>query len=522
MALMKPDGKATARSPRLRRVSVVFAASLASVVFCAGPPLPNLDLSARDPVLPVLKRAQTRSGSLYPGQSFPQATADLRAWLADKPLGAYDSGFILGRYPFGGGELITWSDSARGHAFLLSPLFQAGVETRGGGDTDGTNLLGSLGARIYGNLGPRLAWYTHAAVYTEKAGQAVYTHQFNPEYGETYSVEKGAGDSLLDMRTYNRFEYYLRYQGNWWSLKAGRDWIHSGPGYFTSLTASRATPPYYLVEGRIDFASWLKLDNYLIKMTDTDFRFQKYANLHRLEFRPAPSLSLGYEDMVIYQDRDPDPAYLLPFVPLTFSEANSGGRDNATMAFDATYAAPGGVSLWGQVFVDDLLGPAGFFDDFWENRFAYLVGFQALSPLPSIDADLVVEYSHVEPWTYTGRDEHTGFKHFNALSASQMGPDSRSLDVQLAYRPTAFLQLKEHCGFDEKGTQRGSILGVRHEEGVDPDTKEFLAGETRARTVLTHTVEGYWRRYGSASVYWSQGFGDGAEDVVGGTLSLGW
>ena len=35
-------------------------------------------------------------------------------------------------------------------------------------------------------------------------------------------------------------------------------------------------------------------------------------------------LALGFQGIVIYQDRDPDPAYVFPLTPLAFSEENTG------------------------------------------------------------------------------------------------------------------------------------------------------------------------------------------------------
>lgn len=385
----------------------------------------------------------------------------------------------------------------------------------------GSDLVTALGARIYGTVGRRLTYFTHALVYTEKVDKARFTHQFDPEYGETYSVEKGAGDSLLDYRTYNRFEYYVKYDQDWWSIKAGRDHVHMGPGYFSSLTAGRETPPYYLVEGRMDFAPWLQLDDYLLKMTDTDYGIQKYANLHRLEFKPLRSLALAYQDIVIYEGRDPDPAYLLPFVPLTFSEANSGGRDNAAMAFDATYASPWGVSVWGELFLDDLLGPTSFFDTFWENRWAGLAGMQWVLPSQWADADLVLEYSHVEPWTYNGREPQTSFKQYNVVSGSKLGPDSRSVDVQASWRPWRYLQARERWEWNEKGVGRQAVLGTIHNDAIDGLTKEWL-GDARSTWRATQELACFYSRFAEARLWWSEGWGHGEGRRGGLDVSLGW
>src|SRR5690606_6734338 len=113
-----------------------------------------------------------------------------RDYLGGKVLSAFDSAALLERHPFSGRAMLRWSDSARGNSFRLSPLALGSFSESGGGDTLGKVMLSGVGARIYGSLGGALTYYTHATVFTEKTDSARFTHQFDPEFGETYSVEK--------------------------------------------------------------------------------------------------------------------------------------------------------------------------------------------------------------------------------------------------------------------------------------------------------------------------------------------
>ena len=417
---------------------------------------------------------------------------------------------------------MQWTDSTRGHSLYVSPALELGWHGASQADSnDGTRLAG-FGGTLYGSLAPHLSFYSHALIYTEFADEARFSNQFTPEFGETYAVEKGANDSLLDKRTFNRFESYLLAEFPWLTLKLGRDRVHMGPGYFSSLMATRDTPPYYLMEARIDFAPWLTLDNYLLRMTDTQYEIQKYANLHRFEFKPTPSLSLAFQDIVIYQDRDPDWRYLLPLVPLTFTESDMGGPDNAAMGFDFLYAGIRNFSFWGELFIDDLMGPTAFFDDFWENRWAGLAGFQVTSPLPWFDADLVVEYSHVEPWTYNGRKPQTSFKQFNVPSASMLGPDSRTWDVQIAYRPWKWIEIKERIEFYDKGLGRPGTLGAIHDAAVDGLTKSWLGGAVSSQKTLAQSVRFLYGQYLSTQFDWAADFGDAGGNQFSSELRAAW
>ncbi|MFC1585455.1 capsule assembly Wzi family protein [Fibrobacterota bacterium] len=485
---------------------------------------PNIDISSHNPSYEVLRRIQTRSTSIYYSQNYPVRINRLKPYLESQTYSGFDRHFLSHQYPFGNKPLVDLVDSNRMHSFYLSPLIDAGYAEHRYDDSTYRSGEAGLGLRVYGEVKSSLVFFSRGRVFTEKTNKEQYSHQFDPDFGETCSVEKGAGDSLLDTRTCNRFEHYLFVDLPWFELKLGRDHLHMGPGYFSSLTAGRETPPYYLIEARIDFSNWFFLDNYFLKMTDTDHDVRKYAHIHRFEFKPSASLSLAFQDAVIYQERDPDLKYILPLTPLAFSEDNNGGRDNDAMSFDVMFTGVPGLSVWGEVFIDDLLGPGAFFDDFWENRWAVLSGFQVVSPWPGADLDLVVEYSRVEPWTYTGRQDYTSFKHFNVPSASKLGPNSRSLDVKLSYRPFSFIEISEHFELTEKGSDRGSSLKDIHDsQGFDdPDTKDFLGGNTVEKHRLTHSVSGFWDQYLGGNVYVNQVFGDQEYFGFGGNVTFSW
>jgi len=485
-------------------------------------PKPDLDVSPRSELFSVFRRMQTRSDSLFPSQAFPQKAdrSHLRTEMGKSTSAdRYRLDHLL---PEHRKEMYAWFSGERGNSLFISPEFEAGLTSGNRGDTTLDARLGGIGMTIYGRLASRMTFYARALAYTELTDRKQFSHQFNPDLGETYSVEKGAGDGLLENRTFNRHTFYATWDLPWITFKAGRDFLHSGPGYFSSLMAGRDTPPYYLVEARIDFAPWLRMNNYILRMTDTDHSIRKFANLHRFEFRPHRTLSLAFQDVVIYQDRDADPRYVLPLVPLTFTESDNGGLDNAAMGFDFLWRGVRNFSVWGELFIDDLLGPTSFFDDFWENRWAALMGFQVTSPLPRFDADIVVEYSQVEPWTYLGRKPQTSFKHFNVPSASKLGPDARSFDFQASYRPHRRLEFKLRWEANDKGIGRQATLGVVHDDSVDPVTKSLLGGEVRSERILTQEAAFFWNQYLLFRVTWAHDFGDRSENVVRGALSAGW
>lgn len=467
----------------IRRICLILTGFSFWVVpsWCAQIDYANIDISASSYGWEIQRRMETREAKVSRTQVFPREAEFLDPEDGRIKSNGYDSLWLETYQPGIKFEHLKWKSEEQGSSIQARP--ELNLSCLFTNDSIGTRFLTGFGLTLYGKVVNSLSFYSHGAVFTEATERPQFSHQFNPEYGEAYSVDKGTGDSLLANRTYNRNEYYLKYRFKPITIRAGRDWIHTGPGYFSSLTSSRETPPYPFAETRVDFAPWLFMDDFILRMTDTDHSILKYQHIHRFDFKLMPGLNLGYQDAVIYQNRDVDYRYLLPLVPLTFTEQNSGGLDNASMQFDFKYHPVQNLSLWGEFFIDDLLNPISFLDGWWENRWATLSGFQVISPWKAFDADLVVEYTHVEPWTYIGRSPQTGFKHFNVPSASRLGPDSRSLDAQIAWRPTRRNALIFAYFFGEKGTGAGSSLSQPHVDSVDGLRKSFLSNPNRTQAL---------------------------------------
>ena len=185
------------------RFRLVFLLSLFAEVWAGLEGRPSLDISAHDESNSTLRRIQTRTGAVYSTQVFPQNSANIDSYLKTHFLSPYDLSSLENSDPFLNNEIIQWNDSLRRNSFYLSPKALIGFQQSDEKDSIGSSLHVGIGARISGKLGNRLTYFTEAKVFTEKTNRDQFGHQFSPDFGETYSVEKGSGDSLLNTRTYN-------------------------------------------------------------------------------------------------------------------------------------------------------------------------------------------------------------------------------------------------------------------------------------------------------------------------------
>jgi hypothetical protein len=352
-----------------------------------------------------------------------------------------------------------------------------------------------------------------ARIFTQWSDSYEYWDRYSLADGEPSEVpfDNASMDGRYKSRTGSRYVAWAQWSRDWITVKYGRDRIQHGPGVWTGLTTSWNTPPYQMLDVRIDPFPWFSIQATVLKAQasepDGGLAFSgdadKWMHVHRYELRPLPGLALAFQNQVVYKDSSGvNPVYLLPLVPIYFTQDLNGNRDNSAMQFDGSWATPWGIKIWGALLVDDLNSVTDILGANWLNRWATLVGAQAVSPWPKIDADLTAEFSQVRPWTYTGgREEAYTFAHYGLPIGSELGPDSRTWHARLAWRPLSkwefrveFARLEKGFGF--RGDTLGAVYG--HSSEVESPTSSTLSGPEIDRT--SFSGEGRWSPWRDISI----------------------
>ncbi len=480
----------------MRRLPAFLLAVTASALAASLPA--GLDWSGSASFHAALQRLSARSGTTLPHQSWPLSTTEIRNFLnlpeVHRNLTASDS-LALAAFLGDPRELKRWNRPDDSTFLAIEPEVGGGIRS----DSSLNRELATLGGRLYGTLGGRLQYFSQATINTEWADADIYYDRYPEADGEPSGVDFDGCDSLYGKRTFARYTAYAETEYRWFTVKYGRDRIQHGPGEWTGLTTSRALPPWTVLDTRIAPFPWLTVQASVLEARPTETAIgsknpryfagdaRKWMHVHRYEVRPCRGLAVAFQNSVIY-DADSagglQPAYLLPIIPIFFTQDLSGNRDNSAMQFDFRFDRLRPLSLWGAFFIDDLNDPMTIFDDDWRNRWAALAGFRLVSPWRPVDADLTAEISLVRPWTYTGgREADYSFSHYGYATGSENGPDSRSTHVRIAWRPCRRLELAPEFELQEKGTGRGAVLGIVH-SGADEDEAPFLA-HSRNTEVLT-------------------------------------
>ena len=123
--------------------------------------------------------------------------------------------------------------------------------------------------------------------------------------------------------------------------------------------------------------------NGMSRLLDRD----RWIAAHRVEVAVTPTLDIGFQEVVIYGDRNPEPSYLNPFMFYWAAQSYLGDKDNVMMAIDADWRVRAGLRWWGAYAIDDLKKLKVFSDDF-ANKFSLQTGILWTDPLGVRDTDL--------------------------------------------------------------------------------------------------------------------------------------
>ncbi|HOX49937.1 MAG TPA: hypothetical protein PKY05_00505, partial [Fibrobacteria bacterium] len=378
-------------------------------------------------------------------------------------------------------ELASWSGNGPS---MLSVHAMASGEWTATDSAHGSNeRKGTVGGRIYGVVGGEVLYLSDASIFTRWSDDFRYWDRYALADGEPSGVpfDDPSEDNRYKSNTGARYTAWAQWSRDWVTLKYGRDRVQHGPGEWTGLTTRLSTPPYQMLETRLFPFSWLSVQASVLEAREGEVAGgisfpgdqRKWVHVHRFELQPGWGLAVAFQNQVLYRDSGGvNPAYLLPLVPIFFSQDLSGNRDNSAMQFDATWSSPWRVRLWGALMIDDLNSLTDIAGDNWLNRWALLCGGQWMVPSRRIDGDLTVEYGLVRPWTYTGgREEAFTFAHYGLPMGSELGPDSRTLRAKAAWRPIPSLELRLEGSRLWKGLEERSRLGRVFATGDASDTR---------------------------------------------------
>ena len=132
-------------------------------------------------------------------------------------------------------------------------------------------------------------------------------------------------------------------------------------------------------------------------------------------------------------------AYLNPIQFYRGTERDIGSPDNVLLGAGIAWRPTGGVRLYAQGLLDELVSSA-FFEDDWRNKWGFVTGVDLSDPgAPGLGRvqglDVTVEYARLRPYLYAHRVRESAFTNLGDVLGHPAGPNASDLTVSARYRP---------------------------------------------------------------------------------------
>jgi hypothetical protein len=219
----------------------------------------------------------------------------------------------------------------------------------------------------------------------------------------------------------------------------------------------------------------------------------KYLVIHRAEVDILNSIRLGVFEGVIYSQRQIDFSYLNPINFYKSAEHAGGDRDNPMLGFDIQTIGLQGSELYGSWTIDDV-DFSKWGTGWWGNKFVWQAGVINHSLLPN--TELGLEYSRVEPWTYSHTFRNNEYTNKNTSIGFEIPPNSDEWLFRLRHWIGNNLslfgayQIRRH-GRDVQDENSvvirrfGGDINAHYEWGRDDLNAPFLAGVRETQQIAT-------------------------------------
>lgn len=409
---------------------------------------------------------------------------------AEPTLGATIEEFFSNREKF----LYTYADTNL--SFFVDGLLTWDARRSTGDALGGANAaFVQFGGRIRGTVYHRLGYYlqaTNAQFYGERD-----VLRRDKLLSQAYTL------NVSDTKNFDFVEGYARYDADILSLQVGRERLLWGTGYGDKMILSDNPRVFDFIRADAEYKSlkytfvhaWLlgKRDTTGFSLpSDPSLRFvepinaDKYFASHRLEFSFPSLFDVGFQEMVIYSNRAPDLAYLNPITLIESAQRSREERDNVLWSFDIQTHFLKGLEFHGSVVFDDINFPKWGTNSV-QNKNAFQVGALAVDPPGISNTSLSVEYTFVEPYTFShSRSRDDDYGSGGRILGHHIGPNSDSWFFRLDYLFNHRLSTSVRFEIQREGDNIykadtlvqnvGGDFLQPHRSKKDSDMKEFLGG----------------------------------------------
>ena len=348
----------------------------------------------------------------------------------------------------------------------------------------------AVGIRLRGHVGNHLGIYFDFLDTTER-GRGPYWGRSNLYQDRAGFVGNPRGENSIN---YDVSDFDLTIGGKFWELHAAKIPLRWGSGRSGQLLLSDWGTSFHQLQAALNLGSRLRLV-YVFGALKTQpeindslytsagyyrtIESNKFIAAHRLEWDPHPRLRFAFAEAVVFGEREPELAYLIPVNFFHSAQHDLGDEDNSLLSLDAAWIPYPRWKLYGELLIDDItFGKLG--TDFFGNKLGWLGGLSWIQPLGLENMDASFEMAQLRPFIYTHQFPVNVYTHWTSPLGYRYPPNSRTFFFSLRYRPHRRAAIEAiwtrllHGNSTEYYNTGGDIL-VPHAANT-PEDAPFLAG----------------------------------------------
>ena len=330
----------------------------------------------------------------------------------------------------------------------VNPVLQIGYGSEPDGDVNPS--INTRGVQVRGVVDGKVGFYSFIGE----------TQMFSPEYVRNFRVSnltvphegfwKGFKDNGVDFftaRGYVTFDATKHI-----NLQFGHDRFKIGNGYRSMILSDNSAPYLFL---KMNTQVWkIKYTNLFTKLTadvtgngsgltaSNSGYPEKYMALHHLGINIGKKLNVGIFESVVFDRRDSlgnsqfELNYLNPIIFYRAIEQQNGSTDNALLGLDFKWLALKGISLYGQLVLDEfLLDNLREGEGWWGNKFAIQLGGEYVDAFGINNLDLQGEINLAKPYTYSHSSQYGSYSHYRQSLAHPLGANFNEFVGVVRYQP---------------------------------------------------------------------------------------
>lgn len=257
----------------------------------------------------------------------------------------------------------------------------------------------------------------------------------NRQYIDSLSIFPGFGPSKNMNQLYFTYQYNRNIE---FDFGKGKHFI--GSGYHSLLLSKNNSPyTYFKISTKFGKIQYYNLFTTFINHDMIDYGRKKHATIHYLDIAFNNYISLGFFEAILWQSKSINSnkgfefAYMNPIIfyrPVEFSMQSNKGNALMGLNFNLLLNQNKDANIYSQLLIDDVNisrrkdQDANYSSGFFQNKIAYQIG--AKTKLND-KIKILIEYNHVQPYTYGHRTVLQNYSHMNEALAHPLGANFKEV-----------------------------------------------------------------------------------------------